>query len=346
MFVQVGDRIGDYVVTKLINRGGMSLVCRARHVHIARRKVALKIILPEHARQAELVRRFVRETQVIARLNHPNIPRIYNFIKQTDRDPPLYCMVMELLSGHDLALHIKEHGPLPPDLAVEIARQTAEALVALHGAAVLHRDIKPANIFLAAQPDGRPLVKLLDFGLAKGTNRRHGARLTREGQVAGTPEYMSPEQLLDKPVDARADVYALGASLYQMLVGVPPFGVAADADYYGDFLLRIAKDPPPAVSTRRRRDLPPVPPALEALVAKCLQKDPNQRFASAAALRDVLAQASAGELDPQTFFYAEEETTGVSAPPPQGTKQRRWLLASLTALLLAATALLLVFHLR
>ncbi len=339
--VSIGDRIGDYEITNLLNVGGMSWVYRARHATFRKRQVAIKVLRPELAHNQEIIFRLKREARVIGKLRHPNILRVYNFLALTDRDPPLYAIVMELLRGCDMASHIAAVGAMEPAAAVAVGRQVADALSVLHSAELLHRDIKPANIFLAPTTDNKLHVKLLDFGLAKGTSSQHRTKLTGDGQVAGTPEYMAPEQFLEERVDERSDLYGLGATLYEMLAGVPPYGKTADHSSYVEFMIKVTDEDPQPIGASRPARLTEVPPALEAVVWRCLQKNSQARFSHAADLSEAL-EASLTE-DSDYEFDPEEISTGVVTPTPRAPSARlSWMLLALASALLVTTICLLL----
>src|SRR6187200_1491368 len=221
-----GTRLGAYEITSAIGAGGMGEVYRARDTRL-QRDVAIKILPSTFGRDPERLARFEREAQVLASLNHPNIAQIYGVETTSDGGS---AIVMELVDGEDLAERISR-GAVPVDEAIPIARQIAEALEVAHEQGIIHRDLKPANLKL--RPDGT--VKVLDFGLAKAieptrsaTNTSQSATITspaitRMGILLGTAAYMSPEQARGKTVDKRADIWAFGCVLYEMLTGRPPF---------------------------------------------------------------------------------------------------------------------------
>ena len=232
MALPVGTRLGVYEIVAPLGAGGMGEVYRARDGTL-NRDVALKVLPEPFALDTDRLARFRREAQVLAALNHPNIAAIYGFEESTS----VHALVLELVEGPTLADRIAQ-GPMPVDEALPIARQIAEALEAAHEQGIIHRDLKPANIKL--RPDGT--VKVLDFGLAKALAPEQGgaaaahlsqsptitspAMMTGVGMILGTAAYMSPEQARGKPVDKRADIWAFGCVLYEMLTGRRAF----DAD--------------------------------------------------------------------------------------------------------------------
>jgi serine/threonine-protein kinase len=281
---QTGERpaalprtFGEYTLEAQLGQGGMGVVYRARHQRLGR-VVALKMISRGELASDTDLARFRTEAQAAARLQHPNIVPVYE-VHEHDHQP-YYTML--LVEGTTLARRLAE-GPLPPHEAAQILLCVARAVHYAHENDVLHRDLKPANILL--DRDGRPLVT--DFGLAK--CMESGASLTRTGTVLGTPAYMAPEQALGRHGDSgrAADVYSLGAILYAMLTGHPPFQAASDYD----ILMMVREQdplPPRLLNPRADRDL-------EMIALKCLQKPPGLRYASAAALADDLQNYLQGD---------------------------------------------------
>jgi Tol biopolymer transport system component/predicted Ser/Thr protein kinase len=257
MPLSAGDKLGTYEILAPIGAGGMGEVYRARDTKL-KREVALKVLPDSFARDPERMARFQREAEVLAALNHPNIAQIYGV---EDR-----ALVMELVPGESLK------GPLPLETALNYARQIADALEAAHEKNIIHRDLKPANIMIT--PQG--VVKVLDFGLAvipsrdrEGADSVNSATLTisptRAGMILGTAGYMSPEQARGKPVDKRADIWAFGVVLFEMLTGQRLF----DGETVSDTLAAVLKEEP---------DWTRVPAKVRRLLRACLQKDPKQRL--------------------------------------------------------------------
>jgi Tol biopolymer transport system component len=276
MPLAAGDQLGPYEVLAPLGAGGMGEVYRARDTRLGR-TVALKV-LPEHIAQREDARaRFEREARAVASLNHPNICTLHDI-------GPNY-MVLELIEGETLAARI-EKGAIPLDQALKLATQIADALDRAHRAGVTHRDVKPQNIMLTR--DG---VKVLDFGLAKSTAKPAPTQdtltavLTTEGTVLGTPQYMAPEQFEGKEADARSDIWAFGAVLYEMVTGQKAFQGKSYSSLVGAIL---SADPPPM-------SVKPFTPAwLERLVRRCLEKDPENRYH---AMRDVVLDLRAPPVE-------------------------------------------------
>jgi serine/threonine protein kinase len=275
--VQVGQTVGNYQVTAKIGEGGMGAVYLAEHPVIGR-KAALKVIHPQHARNPDVVARFVNEASAISRIGHEHIVDVTDFGRTPDGD---FYFTMEYLEGEPLSELISREAPIEPARALEIAAQIADALSASHAHGVVHRDLKPENIFLVARGQDPAFVKVLDFGLAKLLDGDGAAaHQTRTGIVMGTPYYMAPEQCEGRAeLDGRADVYALGVVLFEMLTGKLPFG-----GNYGQVLMKQMTMRPPAA----RSLVPSIPEELELVLQRALAKDPDQRFPTMAALRDVL----------------------------------------------------------
>ena len=264
-----------YRLESEIGRGGMGVVYRAVDTRL-NRPVAIKLLAPGAAADAERIRRFVQEARSASALNHPSIITIY----EVDEQDGTTFIAMELVEGTPLD-RLLAGGPLPVARAIDVAVQIASALEAAHARGIVHRDIKPANVIVS--DDGR--VKVLDFGLAKLFERAPAAETvsvlaTRQGQVMGTPAYMSPEQAEARPVDARSDIFSLGAVLYEMLAGRRAF--AGDSDI--GIISSILRDRPPLLRSVR----PDTPAGVQAIVDRALAKDPAARYAGAGAMREDL----------------------------------------------------------
>ncbi len=268
-----GTILGPYRVLAPLGAGGMGEVYRAEDARLGR-SVAIKVLPEEVSRDPERRARFEREARAIAALNHPNICAVHDIGQQDGVD----FLVMELLEGESLADRLSRHA-VPFDEACRLAVTILETLEAVHERGLIHRDLKPANIFLT-----RHGAKLLDFGLARTADLTDAAdtRITQHGLVVGTPRYMAPEQLRGGPIDHRADLFAAGALLYEMLAGRAAF----DGPSLVDIIHAVAFEEPPA--------LPPgaAPSSFEATLRQALSKDPARRPASAAAFADALRQGS------------------------------------------------------
>jgi serine/threonine-protein kinase len=267
---------GRYEVLSLLGQGGMGAVYKAREQRL-RREVALKILLKEFSENETVVQRFYKEALAASRLAHPNTIRVYDHGE--DGEDGLLYIAMEFLRGRSLAQELSRGGAMPPKRAIHILRQVCRSLQEAHQAGIIHRDLKPDNIFLVDIQGERDFVKVLDFGVAKLKDKEAGeSTLTQAGMIFGTPKYMSPEQARSQPLDARSDVYALGVILYEMLMGRPLFS----GDNPLAILIAHVNERP-----RRFAEVNPgaeVPPALEAVVFKAIDKDPDARQLSAEAL--------------------------------------------------------------
>jgi serine/threonine-protein kinase len=274
---------GKYRVVRLIGEGGMGVVYEARHEHLGS-QVALKFLLPELAERPGLVARFLQEARVSASIKSPHVTHVVD-VDQTPAGAPY--LVMELLEGESLETRLGRGAPIPQDDAVDIGLQILSALEAAHSSGVIHRDLKPDNVWLSPAP-GRPLVKLLDFGIAKLKRATEFLQVsTRPGSIMGTPAYMAPEQAISADqVDARADLYSLGVILYEMLSGKRP----VDADEPGEILERLVRGD---VYPLRARNAA-VPADLAALVDRLVAPNPDARPRSAADARAELSRFARG----------------------------------------------------
>ena len=260
--------VGNYVILAPLGEGGMGQVYKAQHKRMDR-IVALKMLPAAAMRSPEAIQRFQREAKAAAKLSHPNIVTAYD----ADEADGIHFLVMEYVAGQDLALFVKQHGPLAVATAVDYAIQAARALDYAHGLGIVHRDLKPANLLLDQQGN----VKVLDMGLAR-IEHAGGAGdngLTHSGQMVGTLDYMAPEQAVDTPhADARADIYSLGCTLYYLLAGRPPY----DGNTFLKKVLAHREQPVPSLRTVR----PDVPESLHAVFQNMLAKKPEERQQSMA----------------------------------------------------------------
>lgn len=305
---------GSYRLDRAIARGGMGRLYQATHTRLPR-KVAVKVLHEPHAQRAEAVRRFEREASALCRLDHPNVLSVLDFLRTADGRG---AIVTPLLEGQTLEARLAREGKLEGGVAVHIALEMCRGLSAAHSEGIVHRDLKPSNVFLVERGSGPSVVKLLDFGVAK----LDGDDMTRTGVVLGTPAYMAPEQASGSAhVDARADVYAVGAVLYRMLVGVAPYE-GPDAS---NVLSQLLSGAPERLGARAA-----IPAALEAIVERAMAREPSERFANIEALSDALEH-----LEVQSHA-----STG-RAPARSAVPRERALAGAMIAITSAIAALLL-----
>jgi serine/threonine protein kinase len=301
---RLGGALGNaYTIEGEIGRGGMGVVYRARDERLQRR-VAIKVLPPELAFQQDIRERFTREAQTAARLSHPHIVPIHS----VGEGAGLVYFVMGYVDGESVAARIRRRGRLPVEEARRIMKETADALSAAHALSVIHRDIKPDNILLEGT---RGRVMVTDFGIAKALSSSSGATLTGIGVAIGTPAFMSPEQAAgERDIDGRSDLYSLGIVTYQMLTGELPFSAPSVA---GILMKQITEGAP---DLRRLR--PDIPEDLALAVARCLEKDPENRWPSADALRRALESRSAVSYEPVPASRARRDlrVTGRGDPRP------------------------------
>ncbi len=264
---------GKYRVDHVLGAGGMGVVVGATHVGLGSR-VALKFLLAEMTKYPAIVERFVREARASAQLQTENVCRVMD-VGATDDGIPY--IVMELLQGHDLASVIKHSGPTPPPLVADWMLQVCQALAEAHALGIVHRDLKPGNLFLTQKSNGKQVVKVLDFGIAKAPTTDFN--LTQTSSVMGSPGYMSPEQLKSsKAADPRSDIWSLGIVMYELLSARKPFG----GETITELALKVVTEPHPP--------LPNVlPKQICDVVQRCLEKSPDRRYGDVAALAAALA---------------------------------------------------------
>lgn len=275
-------QLGQYKLKRLIGSGGMGDVYLAEHL-LMKRPCAIKVIRPEKAGDPKVLARFEREVQATAKLSHWNSIDIFDYGRADDGT---FYYVMEYLPGMNLSELVRRYGPMPPSRALHLIRQACEALQEAHEVGLVHRDIKPANIFAADRGGLFDVAKLLDFGLAKPLADMDAAQLTQEGSITGSPLFMSPEQAIgDRDPDARSDVYAIGGVLYFLLTGRTPF----EDENPMKVLIAHAHEPPPPPSQHNAD----VPDDVELVIMRCLHKNPDDRYQSAADLSAALEDCSA-----------------------------------------------------
>lgn len=302
-------KLGPYTLEEKIGEGGMGAVYRARHAML-RRPAAIKILPPDRTSENDLAR-FEREAQLTSQLTHPNTVSIFDYGRTAHRG---FYYVMEYLDGYNLHQLVKEHGPLPPGRAVHILVQVCGALAEAHQLGLVHRDIKPDNIILTTRVDEPDVAKLVDFGLVRSASEDSAVTLGRA--IVGTPGYMAPETLRGGEVDARSDLYAVGAVAYFLLTGRSVFPGKALVDVARRHIFEEPPSPSRIATT--------VPPQLDAIVLRCLAKAPAERYPSAVALRDdLLACAALVPFDPTEArrWWESHARPGATRAEPPATEE-------------------------
>jgi serine/threonine-protein kinase len=288
---RLGALIGDtYQIVRVVGEGGMGRVYEARHLRLKERRFAVKCLHTELARNAEMAARFLREAEAASSIKHANVVDVFDVHHLPDGTPYL---VGEFLEGEELADYVDKRGPLESRVAAKVTRQVCHALAAAHDRGIVHRDMKPENIFVLGASIGpvergesRTLqVKVLDFGISK-SGPSESSQLTRTGVIMGTPSYMSPEQARGRVVDARADVYSVGACLYFMVTGRRPF----DSDDPTSTLSMVLTEDP----VRPREIDARIPESLELIIQRAMAKDANDRYPSMLEFEKALSMYSGG----------------------------------------------------
>lgn len=280
--------VGKYRVESVLGEGGMGIVVRAHHLQLDQ-PVAIKLLRHDARNSEDLTQRFFREAQAAVKLKSEHITRVFDVGALADGTP---YMVMEHLEGTDLGHLLRNHGPLAPAIAVDLVLQACAALAEAHAVGIIHRDIKPSNLFLTQGTDGAPLLKVLDFGIAKAQVGTDHGDMTRSHAIMGTPSYMSPEQVRSsKHVDSRADIWALGVVLYELMSRRRPF----QADSLPALGWLLATEP------MQPLDDVVLPEGLEAAIARCLEKEPAARFQSMAELAAALAPYAGSSIQAAQF---------------------------------------------
>jgi serine/threonine protein kinase len=268
--VTIGEIVaGKYRVERVLGQGGMGVVVAALHIELDQR-VALKFLRPHATAHPHVVARFAREARAAAKIHSEHVVRVIDVGVLPTGAP---YVVMEFMDGEDLARILLRRGPLSTEVATGYILETCEAIAEAHALGIVHRDLKPANLFLARRTGGRPIVKVLDFGISKSLSASSQGQLTKTTAVVGSPLYMSPEQLMSaKSVDVRSDIWALGVVLYELLTARMPF----EGDTLPEVIAAVLhREHEPLRSVR-----PELPPALDAIIQRCLAKDLTGHFAN------------------------------------------------------------------
>jgi eukaryotic-like serine/threonine-protein kinase len=346
----IGKVLNDRVkIVRTIARGGMGKVYYGEQISMGR-PCAIKVLDPKtgggDADREEFAKRFLLEASTSSKLTHPNVITIFDYGQTEDG---ICYIAMEYLEGRTLAQEIRDKGKIGPERACDIARQVCRSLREAHTMGIVHRDLKPGNVFLCKHDDEGDFCKVLDFGLAKAAKIEDdtGNNLTRVGQVMGSPRYMAPEQIQGKEIDARADIYALGCVLFAMVTGKPPFDRPTEIAT----MMAHMSDPVPEIASLHP-DLV-LPQGLEAIVMRCLEKNPDDRFGSMeeviSALRIVApgvtaytisgmhtakATTSRPDMNPPSLATSSGEVSAIKshAPPPKkGSSAGLWIGIGLVA---------------
>ncbi|HTL34809.1 MAG TPA: serine/threonine-protein kinase [Kofleriaceae bacterium] len=275
--------LGKYRVEEIIGVGGMGRVIKANHLYL-QQPVAIKILLAQMAESQSTVARFLREAQATVRLRSEHIARVMDVGTMPDGTP---FIVMEYLEGHDLNQILRHHGPQMAQAVVDLILQACEGMAEAHAMGIVHRDIKPSNFFITRRPDGSNLLKILDFGISK--TPAEISELTGTQTVIGTPTYMAPEQMVSaRSTDPRSDIWSLGVVMYQLLAGRPPF----EAETYAQLVLKVGNEPPAPLHVQ-------LPPGLQQILFRCLEKKPENRIQTVGELARMLAPYASDPLSAQ-----------------------------------------------
>jgi serine/threonine-protein kinase len=306
------ERLGNYIIEREIGAGGMGEVYAARHA-LMRRPTAVKVVRGDQTDREGALRRFEQEVKLSADLTHPNTITIFDYGRTAD---DTFYYAMEYLAGMDLEELVERFGPLPPNRAAYILRQVLGSLAEAHSRGIIHRDIKPSNIFLTQRGGLFDFVKVLDFGLAKQVVADGISELTQSGMLFGTPRYIAPETVYGtERTDHRSDLYNVGGVAYWMLTGRPPFAAANSVELIVDHVKTVPR-PPSELSEL------PIPPELDTLVMKLLEKDPADRVQSAGEVEGMLERIDLGERWTQRKarawweLHAPSEELGSGCPTP------------------------------
>jgi len=289
----VARQLGQYRLREMLGSGGMGEVYLAEH-EMMKRPCAVKVIRPEKAGDPRVLARFEREVRATAKLSHWNSIEIFDYGRTQDGT---FYYVMEFLPGHNFGELVKAHGPLPASRIVYLMKQVCDALAEAHGQGLVHRDIKPANIYCAFRGGKFDVAKVLDFGLAKPLTEVRNVEVTQAGAITGSPLYMSPEQAAGSDeIDSRSDIYSLGVVMYFLATGQPPFVYRQPIKV----MVAHASEQP-----RSPRELnPDIPEALEEIILRCLEKQPEDRFQDVITLREMLDRMP--DLEPWTDARATQ----------------------------------------
>ncbi|HEX5754406.1 MAG TPA: serine/threonine-protein kinase [Archangium sp.] len=334
--LQEGDILGSYQLERLLGEGSMGQVFQARHTRLGR-QVALKVLRSAFSHDRGFVQRFFQEARAVNQINHEHIVEIFDFIEDAEHGR-VYC-VMELLRGQSLSALLQEE-KLTLQRIRRMLVQVCAALGAAHQLGVVHRDVKPDNLFVAHKAGQQDFVKVLDFGVAKLLTAENTSG-TLDGTIIGTPTYMSPEQAAGLPVDHRADIYAVGTVLYELLGGRPPF----QASNFGQLMVKILTEPPPALPSHTPAG-EPVPQVLAQLALRCLAKEPADRPRQLAEVITALLSDTGTEPRAPQLSEDERPTQPMAVPAALSGARRPWPLIASGMVALALAGLVLSWGVR
>ena len=321
--VRVGDIVaGKYRVERVLGAGGMGCVVAARHLELEQR-VALKLVRSD-AGEVATGSRLLLEAKAAVKLRGEHVARVFDVGRLPDGSP---FLVMEYLEGSDLGALVAQNGPLAPSLAALYVRHACEGVAEAHAAGIIHRDLKPQNLFLTQRLDGSPCVKVLDFGISKMRGNEH-ARLTAADVIVGSPWYMAPEQMTGREVDARSDVWALGASLYEVCTGRCPYGEPTVAEVYA----QIVAGPPLPPS----HWVPGFPDDLSRVILRCLSRQPADRYPSVVELGRALDACAPRGGAPFLAIDDAQIATRAHSREPRARGSRALRVAALALVVLAS----------
>ncbi len=309
----LGRVIADrYRMEELLGRGGMGVVYRVEHVRIGK-LMAMKLLHGQLARDKETVKRFKREAELVSRLDHPNTVQVFDF----GQSEGMMFLVMEYLPGRDLGEVLKEEGPQPFSRVARFAVQVCASVAQAHDLGVVHRDLKPENVMLISGAPMADFVKVLDFGLAKLREQEEMGEksITRQGAILGTPYYMAPEHIRGEPVDGRSDIYAMGALMYKILTGAPPFWATTPV---GVLTMHLTEDVEPPSERAPKRNIPKI---ADEIILRAMRKKPEDRFQTMSGLRDALLEYLEDIGEDQGLESARLGRFGSAVPSSSGRQR-------------------------
>ncbi|UCD56180.1 MAG: serine/threonine protein kinase, partial [Candidatus Hydrogenedentota bacterium] len=321
-----GTKLGNYEIERLLGKGGMGVVYKARQISLDR-SVALKILPPAFSSDPSFVKRFRREARAVAQLSHRNIIQIHDIAEEKG----LHFFSMECMEGQTLDELLEERGRLEIADAVKIITQAAQGIEHAHNNGIIHRDIKPSNIIL----DEFGNVKVMDFGLARIADDR--SKLTQSGMLIGTLDYMSPEQACGEPVDHRTDIWSLGVVLYEMLAGKTPF----DAPSNAALVHKIIYEEPPELTSLA----PVVPPGLSVVVSRAMAKNKEERYANISEFLGDIRNYESLEAEEFDIRKRRGDTTPMGVARPAAPKRAKLGLAAAAVAILACLCVALIWFL-